>query len=453
VLERALIDHYRCPEGLVKWTLAGELRPGAGYFRFGPEVCYGQTAFGGCASMPVNGLRDVLPAFAVEGGLVRVPFDPSQVVDNLRLERYAIEAGTTGASAQGSWQSAYYSLRPFMPPLVRRALQRTYLRRWRTLPFPRWPVDHTVERILERLLVLSLRSQGAGRLPFVWFWPDGASSCAIVTHDVETAAGRDRCPWLMDLDESYGIRASFQIIPEERYPVSPTFLQSIRGRGFEINVHDLRHDGRLYASREEFLQRARRINEYAREYGARGFRSGSLHRRPDWYEALDVAYDMSIPNVGHLEAQRGGCCTTLPYFIGRIVELPLTTAQDYSLFRILKDFSSNIWTAQIEAIAARHGLMSFIVHPDYMDEPRPERAYRALLERLVRLREAERCWVALPGEVERWWRARSQMTLVPDGAGWRVEGPERERARVAYAEIEGDDLAYRLEPQDRADAR
>jgi hypothetical protein len=40
---------------------------------------------------------------------------------------------------------------------------------------------------------------------------------------------------------------------------------------------------------------------------------------------------MSVPNVGHLEVQRGGC-TVMPYFIGRIVELPVTTSQDYSVF-------------------------------------------------------------------------------------------------------------------------
>src|SRR5262249_32781459 len=34
---------------------------------------------------------------------------------------------------------------------------------------------------------------------------------------------------------------------------------------------------------------------------------------------------------------------------------------------------------------------------------------------LSRLREAGRCWVALPGEVERWWRQRNRMTLVQDG--------------------------------------
>jgi hypothetical protein len=249
----------------------------------------------------------------------------------------------------------------------------------------------------------------------------------------------------MDLDDGYGIKASFQIVPEERYEVSSAFLDGIRRRGFEIAVHDLNHDGRLFSSREEFLRRAARINRYVREFGARGFRSGALYRRPEWYAALEIGYDMSIPNAGHLEIQRGGCCTVMPYFIGEIVELPLTTSQDYSLFNILRNFSNDVWKSQVESVAARHGLASFIVHPDYLDAERPREVYRVLLDHLASLREAGRCWVTLPREVERWWRERSRMTLAPDGDRWRIEGPGAERARVAYAMPDGGGLAYAVE--------
>ena len=87
------------------------------------------------------------------------------------------------------------------------------------------------------------------------------------------------------------------------------------------------------------LQRARRINQYLRAFGAQGFRSGALYRNLNWYGALDISYDMSVPNVAHLEPQRGGCCTVMPYFIGDIVELPLTMTQDYSLFHIMEKYS------------------------------------------------------------------------------------------------------------------
>jgi hypothetical protein len=446
MIERALVDYYRCPEEFVKMSLVGELSADSGYFRFGPQICYGQSSFGLRAPGPTGALDDVAGAVIAEADLLRVPFDPTQVVDNLRLERYATASGSLGGLRRTSWKRLYYSIRRFMPAALRRALQRSYFRGWRSLPFPRWPVDNTADQILERLLLLSLRSQRVARVPFVWFWPHGAPSCAIVTHDVETALGRDRCSWLMDVDDSYGIKASFQIVPEERYALSPAFLDSIRTRGFEINVHDLNHDGGLFRDRAEFERRARRINEHARRFGARGFRSGQLYRQPDWYEALEVAYDMSFPSAAHLEVQRGGCCTVMPYFIGDLVELPLTTTQDYSLFHILGDFSNEVWKTQIEAIVAGHGLMSFIAHPDYLGEETALRAYRALLERLAQLRDSARCWVTLPGAVERWWRERSGMTVVRDGERWRVEGPGKERARLAYAELSDNELVYRVAP-------
>jgi len=86
-----------------------------------------------------------------------------------------------------------------------------------------------------------------------------------MTHDVETVAGRDFCTSLMDIDDRYGIKSSFQIVPEARYAVTPEFLDEIRERGFEICVQDLNHDGRLFDHRREFLRRAETINEYAQQ--------------------------------------------------------------------------------------------------------------------------------------------------------------------------------------------
>jgi hypothetical protein len=451
-MESVLTDYYRCPNGLVRLSVLGELSTDAGYFGFGGHIAYGRTSVGYRAAAPTEPY-ETLPAVRTLEGRVHLPFDPYEVVENLRRERYAVEPQGRPPLRQTLWRRPYYAFRRFVPSALRRSLQRAYLRDWKRVHFPRWPVDDTVDAIVARLLVLTMKSQGIQRVPFIWFWPEGAPSCAIVTHDVETTVGLDRCNWLMDLDESYGIKASFQLIPEERYGVSSSFMEGMRRRGFEINVHDLNHDGLLFSSRDEFLRRAKRINEYSREFGARGFRSGALYRQADWYDGLEFAYDMSIPNAGHLEIQRGGCCTVMPYFVGHMVELPLTTTQDYSLFHVLRDFSHDVWKNQIEAVMSRHGLMSFIAHPDYLGSPVAQRAYRALLDHLAHLRDAKSCWLPLPGEVERWWRARSRMTLVREGEGWRIEGEGSARARVAYAELDGDALVYKLDSKSaRADA-
>jgi hypothetical protein len=263
-----------------------------------------------------------------------------------------------------------------------------------------------------------------------------------MSHVVESLSGLKYCPRLMDLNDSFGIKSSFQIVPEDRYDVPPSLLENIRKRGFEVNVHDLNHDGHLFSKREQFLCRAEQINNYAQAWGAVGFRSAVLYRNVDWYEALDFSYDMSIPNVGHLDPQRGGCCTVFPYFIGNILELPVTATQDYSLFHVLGDYSLRLWKQQIALIRAKHGLMSFIIHPDYIIAKAAQRSYCELLSYLCELRSQGKTWIALPGEVAAWWRLRSKMDLVYEGGSWRIKGQGSERARLAYAVLVDDKIVY-----------
>ena len=125
--------------------------------------------------------------------------------------------------------------------------------------------------------------------------------------------------------------------------------------------------------------------------------------------------------------------------------MPLTTTQDYSLFHILEDYSIELWKKQIDLIRQRHGLISFITHPDYLIERRARQVYRDLLDHLTKLRASERLWVALPGQVNNWWRNRSQMNLVRDGETWRIEGRDHERACVAFASLENNQLVYTLD--------
>jgi hypothetical protein len=289
-----------------------------------------------------------------------------------------------------------------------------------------------------------MEARGVSKIPFIWFWPEGAPSALVLTHDVETAAGRDFTSTLMELDVSYGFRASIQVVPEKRYEVPDSYVQEIRGRGFEFNVHDLNHDGNLYRERTEFLRRAEKINGYIRKYKARGFRSGAMYRNLDWYDAFEFSYDMSVPNVAHLEPQRGGCCTVMPYFVGRVLEIPLSTSQDYSVFQILNDYSIDLWKEQVDLILKRNGLISFISHPDYLIEMRARAVYLKLLRYLQQMTKRENVWVTVPGEVDKWWRARNEMKLVENGSGWVIEGPEKERARIAYAVLEKGRLQYQF---------
>jgi hypothetical protein len=446
-MNSALLDFYLCSEDFVDFGLAGGLSGEAGYFRCGENAtCFGRSASGDRASRPDVPLYDALADTGVHQGKLVLPFDPTEVIDNLRLERYANRNGRGALSGwERSLKEIYYLFRPFMGVSLRRHFQRARLMGWRNVSFPEWPVDTTVEDLCECLLLLSMKAKGVEKIPFVWFWPEGAQSCAVVTHDVETEKGLEFCFELMDLDESFGIKASFQVVPEGSYEVPDTFIQAVRDRGFEVNVQDLNHDGNLFRERSEFRRRAEKINQFGASHGISGFRSAVLYRNLEWYDALRFSFDMSVPNVAHLDPQKGGCCTVMPYFFGNTVEIPVTTTQDYMLFHLLDDYSLDLWKEQVNLIVARHGLASFIVHPDYVMEDKARRVYRDLLAFLRETGQQKKIWFALPSQIDEWWRARRGMRIVGEEGNWRVAGKETERAKVAIARIVGDRLQYEVE--------
>jgi peptidoglycan/xylan/chitin deacetylase (PgdA/CDA1 family) len=257
-----------------------------------------------------------------------------------------------------------------------------------------------------------------------------------MTHDVETDAGQDFCHTILALEQEYGVRSAFELVPEVRYDISEQVVKAIRQAGSEVCIHGLNHDGRLFCSEQEFRIRAKAINQYAEKWGAKGFRSPIMYRNQDWYDAFNFSYDMSVPNVAHLDPQRGGCCTIFPFFVGDVLELPLTTTQDYSLYNILRCDPMAMWTTQMDAILAKHGLISFIIHPDYTMERKKQELYRELLGLMRRYGEEKNMWLALPGEVDTWWRERNSMTLTREGGKWSVHGKGSDRAAIAFARLE-----------------
>ncbi len=444
-MSQRFIEYFKCPPEFAMFRAPHDTAARRRFFRFGPDVlCYGRCASRDSQDHRNGSREDVLESVRIDAEACHIPFDPDEVIDNLRLERYlpAVQNPESDASSNEMLRNAYYAVRPLLPVTIRKHLQRVALRGWDQKAFPAWPVDHTVESLFEKLLWLVLETGLVKTVPFIWFWPDGYSAAATMTHDVETSRGRDSCVALMDLNDSFGVKSSFQFVPEERYAIPEALLRLIRERGFEINVHDLNHDGLLFRNHDEFLRRAGKINHYVREFGAIGYRSGVLYRNPDWYDAFKFSYDMSFPNVAHLDPQRGGCCTTKPFFIGKILEIPVTAAQDYTLFHILQQNSTALWKKQIELISRKHGMANFVVHPDYVMEHRPRKVYAELLEHLSDRRRDAKLWIALPREVNAWWRARDQMKLVQEGGRWRIEGPESYRARLALAKLENGHLLY-----------
>ncbi len=396
-----------------------------------------------CSAQVADALGEVSPSVVLGAAPhsvlnalgVRLPKGIETAVDFFRLENYQNQVnGRATVPGLGSFvRRAYYGVRPLLPVFFRKHMQRYALRDWRNIPFPRWPVETAVEDLEDAVWTELLRITGEQRLPFIWFWPEGRRIGAILTHDVETAAGRDFCDGLMGIEAEFDLVSAFEVVPEERYEVSEEFLQSLRDGGCEIALHGLNHDGHLFDNEAEFRTRAEKINHYLKAWGARGFRSPVMFRRQEWLHNLEIAYDMSVPNGAWLDPQRGGCCTVRPYFVGDVLELPLTTTQDYSLLTVLNDATPTIWWRQLEILAERGGLASFIIHPDYMLEERGQRLYRVLLERLAELRDSGQAWMALPGDLNDWWRTRQGLELVEEGGCWTIRGDGAQQARIAWA--------------------
>src|SRR5207245_10614911 len=117
---------------------------------------------------------------------------------------------------------------------VRRTLDRVALKDWAKIPFPTWPVDTTVEDFITQLWMIVLKASGEAQVPLIWYWPKGFAACAVMTHDVETGAGQDFCYTMLELERDYGIRSSFELVPEMRYKISAELVKAIREAGGEV---------------------------------------------------------------------------------------------------------------------------------------------------------------------------------------------------------------------------
>ncbi|MFL6529908.1 MAG: DUF354 domain-containing protein [Chthoniobacterales bacterium] len=262
---------------------------------------------------------------------------------------------------------------------------------------------------------------GSERPPENWKgWPDGKRFALVLTHDVEGQLGLGRCEQLMGIEEDLGFKSSFNFIPEGKYVVSPQLRQRLVEHGFEVGVHDLRHDGRLFQSYRDFLTKAARINHYVREWGAEGFRSGFMLHNLDWLHELNIEYDLSTFDTDPFEPQPEGRHTIFPFWVkspvlpsatqngqrGGYSELPYTLAQDSTLFLLLEERSIDLWKQKVDWIAERGGMMLLNTHPDYMAMGNkginsweyPTAFYKELLLYIQSKYQSE-YWHALPREM------------------------------------------------------
>ena len=316
----------------------------------------------------------------------------------------------------------YYFLRPIIPRPLQLILRRRLILRKRSLYSHIWPID-----------------PAACAPPEEWIgWPEKKQFALVLQHDVDTQRGHDKCRCLMDLEESCGFRSSFNFVPE-RYNVSESLRNEITSRGFEVCVHGLKHDGKLFSSKRVFQKRAISINRYLMEWNSLGFTSPSMHHNLDWMHELNIAYDTSTFDTDPFEPQPDSARSIFPFLVYKrldgstasnapgfndfkhpsfYVELPYTLPQDHCIFIIMKEKTIDIWKQKLDWIAEKGGMALLNTHPDYMNfvsrkfsfEEYPAQYYKGFLE-YIKSKYYGQYWHALPSQIAHFWRENMVVIL------------------------------------------
>ncbi|OGL47793.1 MAG: hypothetical protein A2W05_11355 [Candidatus Schekmanbacteria bacterium RBG_16_38_10] len=293
-----------------------------------------------------------------------------------------------------------------------------------------WPVD-----------------ESAGKKPDGWAgWPDQKQFALVLMHDVDTERGHSKCRELIKLEEEMGFRSLFNFVPE-RYHVSPDLRHDLVKMGFEVGVHGLKHDGKLFLSKKKFHQQAIRINQYLKEWRSVGFVSPSMHRNLDWIHELNIEYDASTFDTDPFEPQAEGMATIFPFTVlgnnGQrgYIELPYTLPQDFTLFVIMKEKNIDIWKKKLDWIAEKGGMALVITHPDYMNfnksrcgmEEYPVTYYEELLD-YINSKYAGKYWNPRPKEIARFWKDK----MDGNGCGRQFGNCEITKSSNEYCEVTHD---------------
>ena len=299
----------------------------------------------------------------------------------------------------------FYALKPFIPRPVQIALRRQIAQHIRRKNGSLWPID-----------------PNAAKPPKGWpGWPGGKQFALVLSHDVDTRKGYNNILELADLEEQLGFRSQFNFVPERYGKIEINLIDELKHRGFGIGVHGLKHDGKLFSSKDVFDKDAPKINCYLRDWGTKGFTAPSMIRNHSWMHQLNMDYCVSTFDTDPFEPQSESAGTNFPYWVKgklpgqKFLELPYTLVQDFTLFVILREKTIGIWKQKLDWIASNGGMALLNSHSDYMNfnseksgnEEYPVQYYSDFLEYVGTAYEDKFCNL-LPQHVWSFWIRRMQ---------------------------------------------
>jgi hypothetical protein len=273
------------------------------------------------------------------------------------------------------------------------------------------------------------------------------------------------------MEASLGFCSSYNFVPEGVYRVSDELRSELRRNGFEVGVHDLHHDGKLYRNYKNFLKQAERINHYLREWEAVGFRSSFMLHNLEWAHNLNILYEASTFDTDPFEPQPEGVGTIFPFWIARsglsapvnaagasssakpglgfrsvasqgYVELPYTLVQDLTLFTLLKERQPDIWFKKVDWIARNGGMVLVNVHPDYAEMngaarsrcEYPVELYKKLLQYL-RSEYQGAYWHVTAAELARWYMSTFGAGSGQMNGAAKIKGPALESREMKSSSL------------------
>jgi len=290
-------------------------------------------------------------------------------------------------------------LKPIIPRrmqiFIRRMLIKFFLHSYRNI----WPIDPK-----------------SSRPPEGWTgWPENKKFALVLTHDIDTQEGHDNCHLLVEIEERFGFRSSFNFVAED-YQISKELINSLNAKGFEIGQHGIHHHN-PFTSKKSFQYLAIEINKYLKDWNAVGFRSPSMYHDLKLIHNLNIEYDASTFDTDPFEPQPDGVKTIFPFWVSDnnnqkgYVELPYTLPQDFLLFIILQQKDIDIWKKKLDWIAKNGGMALFITHPDYisvndnsLNYKYPVKYYEEFLT-YIKTKYEGQYWHVLPKDIARFWSA------------------------------------------------
>jgi len=327
----------------------------------------------------------------------------------------------------------YYTVKAFIPRKLQILIRRYLIQRKQLKYKDVWPID-----------------PNSAKPPEGWTgWPGGKKFSLVLTHDVETIKGLDKCYQLAEIEERLGFRSSFNFVPGD-YTIPAKLRQHLANHGFEIGVHGLYHDNNPFRTESVFRKQSTEINHFLKEWGAVGFRSPSMFHNLDMLHHLDIKYDASTFDTDPFEPQPDGTSTIFPFWVPNqnpqkgYVELPYTLPQDFLLFILMQEKSINIWKKKLDWIAEQGGMVLLDTHPDYMNfrqisgyDNYPAEYYEELLN-YIKMKYEDQYWNILPKEMAHWCTSHPKKVNA-----FKAAPPPRRICQLVYSFYETDNRVMR----------